>query len=309
MIKNMIVLAGVLFLSFPALAEENKAEEVASQTLAGLNQQGKAELEKAVRKTDPAVIDQSAFESGAFQESEEAEGEIPAAVFPETPASPVPEGKTSEAAAVAVDPAAVKPSPATSTPPIKTSVMEANWNALFSNKMTPSIKTYTIQPGDSLYVLANKNHTTVDLIKKMSGLKNDTIYAGKELRIYTGTFSILVDKSENVLILFADGKPVRKYHVSTGKKDSTPAGEFKIVNKLVNPTWFTIGAIYPPGSPQNVLGTRWLGFDRPEYGIHGTIEPDKIGQSVSEGCVRMRNAEVEELYSMVPAGTVVTIQE
>jgi lipoprotein-anchoring transpeptidase ErfK/SrfK len=52
-----------------------------------------------------------------------------------------------------------------------------------------------------------------------------------------------------------------------------------------------------------------MGFDKPAYGIHGTIEPKSIGTQASEGCVRMLNKEVEELYSLVPVGTKVTIQD
>ena len=63
----------------------------------------------------------------------------------------------------------------------------------------------------------------------------------------------------------------------------------------------------PPESPENVLGTRWMGFDIPGYGIHGTVEPKAIGQQVTAGCVRMLNEQVEELYSILPVGTEVVI--
>ncbi|MBM3248214.1 MAG: L,D-transpeptidase, partial [Candidatus Omnitrophica bacterium] len=55
------------------------------------------------------------------------------------------------------------------------------------------------------------------------------------------------------------------------------------------------------------LGTRWMGFDIPEYGIHGTTEPESIGKQATKGCVRMINKDVEELYSILPVGTEVTI--
>ena len=63
------------------------------------------------------------------------------------------------------------------------------------------------------------------------------------------------------------------------------------------------------GSPENSLGTRWLGFDKKGYGIHGTVEPETIGQQVSQGCVRMLNEDVEELYDLLPRGTRVTVQD
>ena len=65
----------------------------------------------------------------------------------------------------------------------------------------------------------------------------------------------------------------------------------------------------PAGDPKNVLGSRWLGISKPSYGIHGTTQPEAIGQSVTEGCVRMRNLEVEELYMLVPEGTEVVITD
>jgi lipoprotein-anchoring transpeptidase ErfK/SrfK len=75
----------------------------------------------------------------------------------------------------------------------------------------------------------------------------------------------------------------------------------------VDPVWFNKGIVVPPESPQNVLGSRWLGFDLSGYGIHGTIEPDTIGQQVTAGCVRMHNKDVEELYNIIPRGTRVAV--
>lgn len=55
-----------------------------------------------------------------------------------------------------------------------------------------------------------------------------------------------------------------------------------------------------------VLGTRRLKMGD-GYAIHGTNKPETIGQSVSHGCVRMRNEDIERLYPMVPVGTPVYI--
>jgi lipoprotein-anchoring transpeptidase ErfK/SrfK len=43
------------------------------------------------------------------------------------------------------------------------------------------------------------------------------------------------------------------------------------------------------------------------YRIHGTNQPSSIGRSVSNGCIRMINAHVQDLYQRVPIGTVVTV--
>ena len=81
----------------------------------------------------------------------------------------------------------------------------------------------------------------------------------------------------------------------------------KITVKLIDPHWYKTGAVVPPGSPENILGSRWLGISKERYGIHGTTEPESIGKQVTAGCIRMLNNEVEELYVIVPSGTKVTI--
>jgi lipoprotein-anchoring transpeptidase ErfK/SrfK len=50
-----------------------------------------------------------------------------------------------------------------------------------------------------------------------------------------------------------------------------------------------------------------MGFNLAGYGIHGTVEPQNLGKQVTQGCVRMSNPQVEELYAIVPQGTEVTI--
>ncbi len=192
---------------------------------------------------------------------------------------------------------------------IQNAYEKLNFRLLNSKALMPGSKMVEVAAGDSLYVIARKYKTTVDLIKKSNGLKKDTIYPGMKLKVVSGTFSIKVDKSQNILRLFLDDKPMKTYRVSTGTQNGTPAGDFKIVHKLENPTWYKAGAVIPSGSPKNFLGTRWLGFDYPGYGIHGTVNPETIGQQVTSGCVRLRNEDVEELYPIVPEGTQVTITD
>lgn len=183
-----------------------------------------------------------------------------------------------------------------------------NMDLIFSNKEVPA-KTvvHEVASGDTLGEIAKKYGTTIELIKRSNRLESNVIRVGQKLRIWTGTFNIFVDRSQNILILKDNDEVVKVYNVSTGRNNSTPIGEFKIMSRLVDPVWFNKGIVVPPESPQNVLGSRWLGFDLPGYGIHGTVEPEHIGQQVTAGCVRMRNEEVEELYSIIPRGTRVVI--
>lgn len=183
-----------------------------------------------------------------------------------------------------------------------------NMRILFSAlNISGTTTTYEVKEKDFLQKVAKQFGTTIDLIKRENGLSSDIIRPGMRLRIWTGKFSVLVDKSQNLLTLKSNGEVLRTYRVATGKENITPVGTFKVINKLVNPDWSHEGKVIPFGDPQNILGTRWLGFNVPGYGIHGTSQPESIGKQATAGCVRMLNNEVEELYSILPVGTEVTI--
>jgi len=188
-------------------------------------------------------------------------------------------------------------------------VEDLNMQILLSPRVDENSFEYTVQSGDSLTKIARQNNTTIELIKKINNLTLDVLRLGQKLKIINAKFYLVIDKSQNTLSLKRGDETIKTYLVSTGANNCTPVGTFKIVNKLVNPTWFKAGAIIPAESPDNILGPRWMGFDLKGYGIHGTAEPDKLGQQVSKGCVRMRNDELIELYDLVPAETEVTIAD
>ncbi|MBM7701615.1 L,D-transpeptidase [Metabacillus iocasae] len=122
---------------------------------------------------------------------------------------------------------------------------------------------------------------------------------------------VIVNKQTNELAYIQNGHVERVSKVATGKtEDLTPEGEFTVVVKAKNP-YYRRGKI-EGGSPENPLGTRWIGFDAREtdgriYGVHGTNQPDSIGKFVSNGCIRMQKEQVEELYEKIPIGAKILI--
>lgn len=184
---------------------------------------------------------------------------------------------------------------------------DTNIKLLFSPLITPGSKSYEVKPGDTLIGIANNFNTNVDLIMKSNNLKTSLIMPKKKLKVSTAKYSIIIDKSQNSLTLKSDEEVLKVYKVSTGSNNSTPTGTFKVVNKLTDPVWYKVGAIVPSQSPDNLLGSRWLGLSKKGYGIHGTRTPDSIGQAVTQGCVRLTNPDVEELFTIVPVGTEVII--
>ena len=180
---------------------------------------------------------------------------------------------------------------------------------VLSPRPMPEKVEYTIQPGDSINALAKKFGTTVEVVQKGNRVTSSVIRPGDRLRIFTGKFSIQVSKKDNTLVLLANDRFFKRYAVGTGEYGKTPVGSFTIRDRVPQPTWWKDGKAIPYGDTNNVLGTHWLALDVPGYGIHGTWQPDTIGKQASAGCIRLVNAEIEELFTLVPVGTPVTITE
>ena len=110
-------------------------------------------------------------------------------------------------------------------------------------------------------------------------------------------------QSGDGVITTRNGEVVKRY--SNGTTVSLGEGkegkEIVANGNIVIPPYGTTARRY-----LGVMGTRRLELGD-GYGIHGTDHPESIGQSVSHGCVRMRNEDIERLYPMVPVGTPVYI--
>ncbi|MGG0177836.1 L,D-transpeptidase family protein [Gottfriedia acidiceleris] len=118
---------------------------------------------------------------------------------------------------------------------------------------------------------------------------------------------MIINTRTNKLTFYRNGNIVKTFTVATGKSSTpTPTGKFVISNKVKNRPWYK-GNI-PGGDPRNPLGNRWLGLSvGAAYGIHGNNKESSIGQSVSSGCVRMHNSEIQWLFEQVNVGTTVII--
>jgi len=192
--------------------------------------------------------------------------------------------------------------------PIKELLGNVNLSLIFSPAPTEGSITYTVAGGDTLVGIALANGTTVAQIKRSNGLKDNILHPGQRLKVLTPTYEIHISLGNHTLTLSMNGEFLKEYPVGVGKFESTPMGEYTIVDKVENPTWYSKDGVFPFGDPRNVLGTRWMSLNMPSYGIHGTSDDASIGQSSSAGCVRMHNSDVEELYDLVTKGTKVYIE-
>ncbi|WP_312524268.1 L,D-transpeptidase family protein [Anaerospora sp.] len=120
--------------------------------------------------------------------------------------------------------------------------------------------------------------------------------------------AVVINLPSRTLELYSGNTLVKTYPVAIGKFSTpTPQGTFFITSKEIDPAWYPPkgGKIVQSG-PDNPLGYRWMEFF-PLYGIHGTNAPWAIGEVVSNGCVRMQEEDVEELFEIIPCGTPVYV--
>ena len=119
---------------------------------------------------------------------------------------------------------------------------------------------------------------------------------------------VLVSIPDRKLAVLEDGRVLKVFPVAVGADDSpSPDGEFQIINRLSNPTYYHPGKVIPAG-PDNPLGTRWIGLNLKGYGIHGTNAPRSIGKAASHGCIRMAKRDLEQFFEMVRVGDTVAIR-
>ena len=177
---------------------------------------------------------------------------------------------------------------------------------------------HTVKPGESYSALAVKYRTTIDSIKHYNRVpeKDNVLRIGKKLLIHPGPWKIVVHKSARVLELYNRDAIYAVFDVGIGRLGKTPSASFVISSKLRNPDWYMPGGgVVKYGDPENPLGNYFLKLaptgspDRPllGYGIHGTQDESDITRSLSNGCIRMRDADVSKLYIIVPARTPVEI--
>lgn len=185
---------------------------------------------------------------------------------------------------------------------------------LFANE------TYTVVPNDCLYNICkafnrrNAFNIQSGLVAWLNGIQGDRIYPGQTLTIPKEELVIKIWKKNWLMGIFMGDMLLCAYQVGLGKdSQSTPKGRFIIETRLENPDWNSAkhGRIIPFGDPENILGTRWLGFkDQSKargLGIHGTVDPSSIGKNLSSGCIRLNNKDVEELFDVVARGTPVQV--
>lgn len=128
--------------------------------------------------------------------------------------------------------------------------------------------------------------------------------------------TIVINTAERRLyFVLPEGKAVR-YGVGVGRPGFEWGGTQTITRKAEWPSWTPPSQMlkrrpdlprFMPGGPENPLGARAMYLGSTLYRIHGSNEPETIGQAVSSGCIRMLNEDVIDLYERAKVGTRVVV--
>jgi lipoprotein-anchoring transpeptidase ErfK/SrfK len=137
-----------------------------------------------------------------------------------------------------------------------------------------------------------------------------------ESRYAPGT--IVINTAERRLYLIQENGSALRYGIGVGRVGFQWKGTHKITAKKEYPDWTAPAEMrarqrdVPPrmkgGDPDNPLGTRAMYLGSTLYRIHGSNDPDSVGEAESSGCFRMRNEDVADLYKRVPVGTTVVVK-
>jgi lipoprotein-anchoring transpeptidase ErfK/SrfK len=149
------------------------------------------------------------------------------------------------------------------------------------------------------------------------GLGSSPVPRGRAMIDGYAPGTIVIHTGERRLYLVQGGGQAISYGIGVGRDGFRWSGTHRITAKKEWPSWTPPAQMlrrrpdlprHMPGGIDNPLGARAMYLGSTLYRIHGSNEPETIGQAVSSGCFRMTNEDVADLYNRVSVGTVVVVK-
>ncbi len=182
--------------------------------------------------------------------------------------------------------------------------------------------TIKVEPGDFLIALRKRvlqEHPELLIctgqIERANQISGSVLRPGQVLRVPTDRAHMLVDLDAHWAFYLLGDEVAAAWEVGVGKEGkATRVGTYTVGEKKEKPMWFRPGGSpVPYGDPENPLGTRWIAWMLPTgetsgLGFHGTNDPTSVGKDQSQGCIRMRDADVEELCDILPKDAVISVE-
>lgn len=152
------------------------------------------------------------------------------------------------------------------------------------------------------------------LLQRINGISNPkSLREGARLRIPTEKISVVVEKSTFSMKVYLGDVLLRLYEVGLGENGSTPETEFKVTELQADPQWTNprTGVTFPARHPENLIGRFFIRLEdgvHQGFGIHGTKDQTSIGKNSSMGCIRLRELDIEDVFSYLPRSTKVVVR-
>jgi lipoprotein-anchoring transpeptidase ErfK/SrfK len=130
--------------------------------------------------------------------------------------------------------------------------------------------------------------------------------------------TVVISTPERFLYLVLGDNRALRYGIGVGRQGFQWSGMVTITRKTAWPDWtpppeMIVRQPYLPrfmaGGPGNPMGARALYLGATVYRVHGTNQPETIGQAISSGCFRLANGDIADLYERVPVGTKVIVRQ
>lgn len=236
---------------------------------------------------------------------------------------------------------AIPPSTASLTPPVSQQIT-GGVSAAVSRQITGSRWVYRVRRGDTLWRIEQRFDVDYRTVALLNHLHGSRLMPGERLVLSTRHVvpasslanGLVVDESTCLLYQIRKGLAFAWHPVALGmpwdatrggggggtspdpRRWQTPAGDYKIVDKVSDPAWIVPKSIrklmahpekrVPPG-PDNPLGHWWMGLDHAGIGVHATNDPTSIGGYVSHGCIRLSPRAAARVFAETTAGSPVQV--
>jgi lipoprotein-anchoring transpeptidase ErfK/SrfK len=164
-------------------------------------------------------------------------------------------------------------------------------------------RAHEVQPGETLDRIADMYEVPWQVLANINGIRDpQRIRPGETLKVLHGPFDAMVELERFRLTLFLQGRYAGRFRIGIGKDQSTPEGEFVVLQKLTNPTYYGIQEVIDQNDPNNPLGEYALMLGD-HILIHGTNDPQSIGRAESRGCIRLDNRDIKDVFEILSART------
>jgi len=195
---------------------------------------------------------------------------------------------------------------------VERKIGDINTALLFSDRPMPEKGKHRIAAGDVIGKLTKKYGCTQEYLLKTNGIdKPEQLRIGREIWVMKNpAFELTVFKKGGSAVLTLNGQFFKRYPIGVGKSENSPNGTYVVRSRMKK-------SVYNNSEQGgNSLGASWISLaatgETPEvagFGLHGTWNESTLGRQVDAGRIRFSNADIEELYVLLSAGSLVNVTE